>query len=167
MFKKALTAIGSFFRKGEDYTSIGIYGPGGYIEKDNNNAINAGVSLNLSTPKIGPYAETGAYVEHTWEPDGSQSNGSGTYIEEGMFYGGNFGAYISKGKCWDARNSSSNNKFSPPKLPKINYNRRNLDEIARKVYRGEYGNGDKRRRRLENEGYNYREVQNYINKKYY
>ena len=55
-----------------------------------------------------------------------------------------------------------------PKLPIINQSRNNnISDIARKVYRGEYGNGAERRRRLEKEGYNYREVQNYVNKKYY
>ena len=158
---------------GESYTSSGIYVPFGYIEREKNGTINAGLNLGVSTPHIGPYAESGYYVEHSWEPDGSQSNGHGTYVESGIFYGDEAGAYSAKGKCWDSWNGHSFRsgkdiilpKFSenPPEIPKSN----NLDDIARKVYRGEYGNGAERRRKLESEGYNYREVQNHVNKKYY
>lgn len=38
-----------------------------------------------------------------------------------------------------------------------------IEEVARKVIRGEYGNGADRQRRLEAEGYNYRQVQNMVN----
>lgn len=37
------------------------------------------------------------------------------------------------------------------------------EEIARKVIRGEYGNGNERKKRLEEEGYDYREIQNLVN----
>lgn len=35
--------------------------------------------------------------------------------------------------------------------------------IARKVIKGEYGNGNERKTKLENEGYNYKEVQSLVN----
>ena len=37
------------------------------------------------------------------------------------------------------------------------------EEIARKVIRGEYGNGNERKKRLEEEGYDYKEIQNLVN----
>lgn len=40
---------------------------------------------------------------------------------------------------------------------------KSLDDIAHAVIRGEYGNGSERRRRLEEEGYNYDEVQARVN----
>ena len=40
-------------------------------------------------------------------------------------------------------------------------------EIVRKVYRGEYGNGQERKTRLEREGYNYSDIQSQVNKIYY
>ncbi len=156
------------FNRGENYTSSGIYAPFGYIEKEDNGAINAGLSMGVSTPHVGPYAESGFYAEHTWEPDGSQSNGHGTYSEAGIFYGDEVGSYIAKGKCWDSRSGHSNSIFPKPhvNIPKISRNN-DLSEVARRVYSGEYGNGAQRRRRLESEGYNYKEVQNYVNRKYY
>ena len=42
-----------------------------------------------------------------------------------------------------------------------------IEDIGLKVYRGNYGNGAERKRRLENEGYNYKEVQSYVNKHFY
>ena len=163
--------MGNFFHFGENYSSTGIYVPFGYLEREDNGAVSAGLSFGASTPHVGPYTETGIYAEHTWEPDGSQSNGHGTYAEAGLFYGDEVGAYTCGGKCWDSRDGKSFgsfNKMPLPKLPIINQSRNNnISDIARKVYRGEYGNGAERRRRLEKEGYNYREVQNYVNKKYY
>lgn len=38
-----------------------------------------------------------------------------------------------------------------------------LEEIAKKVIRGDYGNGEERKQKLTNEGYNYNEVQNKVN----
>ena len=38
-----------------------------------------------------------------------------------------------------------------------------LTEIANKVIRGDYGNGEERKQKLESEGYNYEEVQNKVN----
>ena len=163
--------MGQLFNSGENYSSTGIYVPYGYIEKENTGAINAGLSFGASTPHVGPYAESGYYAEHTWEPDGTQSNGHGTYTEAGIFIGDEVGGYTCKGKCWDSRDGKkfgSSPKMPLPKFPQPRKPRRNnISEIARKVYRGEYGNGAERRRRLEQEGYNYREVQNYVNKKYY
>ena len=162
------------FNSGESYSSKGIYVPYGYIERENNGAINAGLSFGASTPHIGPYAEGGYYVENTWEPDGSHSFGHGTYTESGMFFGDEVGGYVCKGKCWDSRDGKTFGSTSHlPKmpLPKLSYpsqpSNNDISEIARRVYRGDYGNGMERKRRLEQEGYNYREIQNYVNKKYY
>lgn len=47
---------------------------------------------------------------------------------------------------------------APPVSPK-----QSIEEVARRVIKGEYGNGATRRSRLEAEGYNYREVQNMVN----
>lgn len=41
--------------------------------------------------------------------------------------------------------------------------RKSIDEIAREVIQGKWGNGAERKRRLEEAGYNYREVQNRVN----
>lgn len=45
----------------------------------------------------------------------------------------------------------------------ISNNKKSIDEIARLVIRGDYGNYPERKERLEAEGYNYREVQNRVN----
>ena len=42
-------------------------------------------------------------------------------------------------------------------------NDQDKEEIARKVIRGEYGNGNERKKRLEEEGYDYKEIQNLVN----
>ena len=42
-------------------------------------------------------------------------------------------------------------------------NKKSIDTIAREVIQGKWGNGDARKRNLENAGYNYREVQNRVN----
>lgn len=41
--------------------------------------------------------------------------------------------------------------------------KKSVDEIAREVINGQWGNGDDRKRRLEEAGYNYQEVQNKVN----
>jgi N-acetyl-anhydromuramyl-L-alanine amidase AmpD len=41
--------------------------------------------------------------------------------------------------------------------------KKNLDDVARAVIKGLYGNGSARKRKLEAEGFNYREVQNRVN----
>lgn len=41
--------------------------------------------------------------------------------------------------------------------------KKSVDEIAREVINGQWGNGDDRKRRLEEVGYNYQEVQNKVN----
>lgn len=51
-----------------------------------------------------------------------------------------------------------NEKPTTPEKPKLS-----VDEVAKKVLRGDYGNGAERRKRLEAEGYNYDEVQNRVN----
>ena len=38
-----------------------------------------------------------------------------------------------------------------------------IDEVAQEVIQGEWGNGDERRVRLENAGYNYQAVQDRVN----
>lgn len=45
----------------------------------------------------------------------------------------------------------------------ISNNKKSIDEVARLVIRGDYGNYPERKKRLEAEGYNYREVQNRVN----
>lgn len=41
------------------------------------------------------------------------------------------------------------------------------EEMVQKVINGEYGNGDERKKKLEAEGYNYKEIQNAVNKALY
>lgn len=41
--------------------------------------------------------------------------------------------------------------------------RKSIDQLAREVIRGEWGNGEERKRRLTNAGYDYREVQKRVN----
>lgn len=40
-----------------------------------------------------------------------------------------------------------------------------VEEIATRVINGEYGNGEERKRRLKEEGYNYALVQNEVNRR--
>jgi N-acetylmuramoyl-L-alanine amidase CwlA len=44
-----------------------------------------------------------------------------------------------------------------------NASKKSIDEVAREVIQGKYGNQPERQKRLEAEGYNYREVQNRVN----
>lgn len=46
---------------------------------------------------------------------------------------------------------------------KTQSDRKSIDEVAREVIQGKYGNQPERQRKLEAEGYNYREVQNRVN----
>lgn len=50
-------------------------------------------------------------------------------------------------------------KEEPKPTPKFT-----TEEMAQKVINGEYGNGDERKKKLEAEGYNYKEIQNAVNK---
>ncbi len=47
---------------------------------------------------------------------------------------------------------------------KDNSNKKSIKEIALEVLKGNWGNGEERKRRLESQGYNYREVQDEVNK---
>lgn len=51
-----------------------------------------------------------------------------------------------------------------PSTPKEEPKKFSLDEMVQKVINGEYGNGDERKKKLEAEGYDYREIQNAVNK---
>ena len=46
---------------------------------------------------------------------------------------------------------------------KSNSNKKSIDEIAKEVIRGDWGNGDTRKKKLEAAGYNYSEVQKRVN----
>ena len=61
----------------------------------------------------------------------------------------------------------SESLFKEPKIEFSNSNKVDLDDIARRVYRGEFGNGAERKSKLANAGYNYDEVQKTVNKNYY
>ena len=43
------------------------------------------------------------------------------------------------------------------------YKLKSVDEVAREVIQGKWGNGNERKQRLEAAGYNYTEVQNRVN----
>ena len=45
----------------------------------------------------------------------------------------------------------------------VNTNTKSIDEVAREVIKGKYGNQPERQKRLEAEGYNYRQVQDRVN----
>ena len=45
-----------------------------------------------------------------------------------------------------------------------NSNKKSNNEIAKEVINGLWGNGEERKRKLENEGYNYKEIQNEVNR---
>ena len=102
--------------------------------------------------------------------------GRGGYEEVGVSadYMG-FGVYTSSGNCYDSRNKKETIS-SKPRYDKTysvdftsnkNYVKPINKEIVRKVYRGEYGNGQERKTRLEREGYNYSDIQSQVNKIYY
>ena len=48
-----------------------------------------------------------------------------------------------------------------------NSNKKSNNEIALEVINGKWGNGEERKRRLESQGYNYREIQNEVNRLLY
>ena len=54
--------------------------------------------------------------------------------------------------------SNSSNTSNPEPTPS-----KSIDEVAQAVIRGDYGNGNERRKKLEAEGYNYSEVQSRVN----
>ncbi len=56
-------------------------------------------------------------------------------------------------------NSNNNNINS-----NNNSNKKSNNEIAKEVIKGLWGNGNERRRKLESEGYNYKEIQDEVNK---
>ena len=45
--------------------------------------------------------------------------------------------------------------------------KKSVDEIAREVIQGKWGNGSERKNRLTNAGYDYNTIQNIVNKKLY
>ena len=55
------------------------------------------------------------------------------------------------------------NKVNEKLGAKIQSNKKSIDEIAKEVIQGKYGNQPERQKKLEAEGYNYREVQNRVN----
>ena len=64
------------------------------------------------------------------------------------------------------KNTKSNNTTNQTtKNTKINNNKKSIGEIANEVIRGNWGNGNERKKRLEAAGYNYQEVQNEVNRR--
>lgn len=57
-------------------------------------------------------------------------------------------------------------KSAPSPAPKPS-GKKSVATLAAEVYRGDWGNGDERRRRLEAAGYNYAQVQAEVDRKYY
>lgn len=51
---------------------------------------------------------------------------------------------------------------APAEVPKAKL--KTIEEVAKDVIKGNYGNGDKRKEKLEAEGYNYKSVQSKVNK---
>ena len=110
------------------------------------------------------------------EWDDKPTFGRGVYEEVGVSadYMG-FGVYTSSGNSYDSRNkkeiSFSNQKYDKTNSVDFTSNKNYVkpinNDIVRKVYRGEYGNGQERKTRLEREGYNYSDIQNQVNKIYY
>lgn len=103
-------------------------------------------------------------------------------IGEALWLKGHIGVYIGNGLAVECTPSFNNcvqitavNKKSGSypvrvwkkhgKLPYIIYkeNEACLEEIAKKVINGDYGNGEARRKKLEAEGYDYRSVQDLVN----
>ena len=161
----------------EKYSSNGIYTPFGYAEIDNEGNKNFGISISASTPHIGPYAEVGSYYEASWDKRNNFSTGHGIYSETGVFFGNEVGGYHARGICKDHRDFEAKSSVSSPPAPEIKFSKpsssnehsskKSIDEIAREVYKGNYGNGAERKAKLEKEGYNYKEVQDRVNKNYY
>ena len=160
----------------EKYSSTGIYLPFGYAEIDNEGNKNVGLSLSVSTPHVGPYAEAGTYYEASWDKQNNFSTGHGVFSETGVFLGNEVGGYHASGICKDHRDFTTNSDENsrppleihfPKSFSNSSSSRKSIDDIAREVYKGNYGNGAERRARLEKEGYNYKEVQDRVNKNYY
>lgn len=77
--------------------------------------------------------------------------------------------FVIEGNCSNSvkvRVISVNAKFirgyAKPKY-EVKVNKKSIDEIAKEVIRGRWGNGAERKQKLEAAGYNYREVQNRVN----
>lgn len=54
-------------------------------------------------------------------------------------------------------------KYNLNRFDYVNINKKNIDELAKEVINGKWGNGEDRKKRLTNAGYNYQEVQNRVN----
>jgi hypothetical protein len=79
--------------------------------------------------------------------------------------------YVIEGNCSNSVKISLisvNDKYirgyAKPNYDKVTtVNKKSIDELAKEVIRGKWGNGAVRRQKLEAAGYNYREVQNRVN----
>ena len=88
---------------GEGYSGVGAYVGPAYVERGTDGSVSIGLSAGVSPPTPGYYSEAGVYSEHTTEKDGSNSFGSGTYVESGVSVGNGAGVYTCTGRCWDNR----------------------------------------------------------------
>lgn len=100
-----------------------------------------------------------------------------------LYMSGHVGVYFGNGKVIECTSGYTGNVcytnlkdrkwLKHGKLPMINYEAipsnptnktKSLDEIAREVIKGSWGNGSERKKRLTLAGYDYRAVQNLVNK---
>lgn len=100
-------------------------------------------------------------------------------IGEAVWLSGHIGVYIGNGEVVECTPAWKNNvqitKLSQRKwlkhgkLPYITYvsevteSKKSVDEVAKEVLEGKWGNGNERKTNLENAGYNYNEVQAKVN----
>lgn len=101
----------------------------------------------------------GKQTGNNTSPDGENANNCGIwqYTSDGYLNGYNGRLDLNYGyKDFILKGFNVNPQPNPTPI-------KSIDELAREVIAGQWGNGDDRKRRLEEAGYNYNEVQNRVN----
>lgn len=103
--------------------------------------------------------KNGKQTGNNTSPDGENANNCGIwqYTSDGYLNGYNGRLDLNYGyKDFIVKGFNANPQPNPTPI-------KSIDELAREVIAGQWGNGDDRKRRLEEAGYNYNEVQNKVN----
>lgn len=103
--------------------------------------------------------KNGKQTGNNTSPDGENANNCGIwqYTSDGYLNGYNGRLDLNYGyKDFIVKGFNVNPQPNPTPI-------KSIDELAREVIAGQWGNGDDRKRRLEEAGYNYNEVQNKVN----
>lgn len=131
-----------------DWSSVANADYGLWVAKyrDNNPDYNYNMANAGTRPRVRWWK---FYCMWQWTSSG-RLNGYNGNLDCNVFYG--------DGKTWDAYVGKSTGTAKPKPTRKTN------DQIAREVIAGKWGNGDDRKKRLTDAGYNYTVVQAIVNK---